>query len=325
MLIHPTSSERQQYLHRAPGGRCLANPPVGLFIVEGSDALDFIHRMSTNNVKGLAEGKGITTVFTSDKGKIIDVVDLYRFDNRLYMVHSEGTDTKIREIFDKFVIMEDVSLRKDEDHTCLLELDEQSDDMKIGPGENGNLTMSSPRILPSGAIVYNTIENTSYKSYYLIDIKQYNCLRIEQNIVLYGSDFDDTVNPLESNMYDFISFTKGCYVGQEVIARIDTYKKSKRLLAGVVLDEVIEDRVIESRQKWGELLPVLLADGSTAGNVTSGGYSYELERSIFMARLTRGNELTGTRVTIPMGGRTYTGSVTELPFIKKPTFGDKNG
>jgi folate-binding protein YgfZ len=315
MLIHPTSSERQQYLHRAPGGSYLPDPPIGLFIVEGSDALDFIHRMSTNSVKGLVEGRGITTVFTTDKGKIIDVVDLYRFDNRLYMVHSEGTDTKIREIFDKFVIMEDVSLRKEEDHACLLEIDNQSAEMKITRSENGDLRMHSPRILPGGTIVYKIIENTSYNSNYFIDIKQYNSLRLEQSIALYGLDFDDTVNPLEANMYDYISFTKGCYVGQEVIARVDTYKKNKRLLAGIVLDDVIEDRVIDSNPKGEEPLPVLLTDGSTAGYVTSGGYSYDLEKSIFLVRLTKGNELTGTRVTIPVGGQTYTGSVTELPFL----------
>lgn len=57
-------------------------------------------------------------------------------------------------------------------------------------------------------------------------------LRIRASIPLYGREMGDTYNPLEAGLIGAVDFTKGCYIGQEVIARLDTYRKvQKRLVA----------------------------------------------------------------------------------------------
>ncbi|MFQ5873180.1 MAG: YgfZ/GcvT domain-containing protein, partial [Dehalococcoidia bacterium] len=58
----------------------------------------------------------------------------------------------------------------------------------------------------------------------------YDVLRIEAGVPIYGAELSEDVNPLEAGLRSSISFTKGCYVGQEVVARLNTYQKVKRHL-----------------------------------------------------------------------------------------------
>ena len=55
-------------------------------------------------------------------------------------------------------------------------------------------------------------------------------LRVEQRVVSVDSDIDANTNPLEARLDAIVSFTKGCYIGQEVVARLDSYKKLQRIL-----------------------------------------------------------------------------------------------
>jgi folate-binding protein YgfZ len=65
----------------------------------------------------------------------------------------------------------------------------------------------------------------------------YDTFRIVQGIPAGGRELSETLHPLEVNLREDISFTKGCYIGQEVVARMDTYRKIRRRLAGILLDE----------------------------------------------------------------------------------------
>ena len=64
--------------------------------------------------------------------------------------------------------------------------------------------------------------------------------RIKAGLPAPGAELTDRVNPLEAGLDEFVSFTKGCYVGQEVIARLDTYDKVQRRLVGLEVPEGAE-------------------------------------------------------------------------------------
>ena len=92
-----------------------------------------------------------------------------------------------------------------------------------------------------------------------MDSESYEVFRISAGVPAHGPEFGEEVNPLEAGLWDAVSFTKGCYVGQEVVARLNTYEKVKRYLAMLSL----EDGAIPDA---GAPLTV---DGKDAGKLTS--------------------------------------------------------
>lgn len=86
-------------------------------------------------------------------------------------------------------------------------------------------------------------------------------VRIERGIPVSGKELTEDFNPLEAGLFEHVSFTKGCYVGQEVVTRLNTYNKVSKYLVGL---------------RWGRDVPVsqgtsLFDDGKQVGVVTSAG------------------------------------------------------
>ena len=61
--------------------------------------------------------------------------------------------------------------------------------------------------------------------------------RVGAGAPVFGAELGEEVNPLEAGLWEAVSFTKGCYVGQEVVARLNTYEKVKRYLAKLSFEE----------------------------------------------------------------------------------------
>jgi tRNA-modifying protein YgfZ len=313
--IHPTAEERRTFDPESVTEFCFRDVPVGILTLTGADVLDFIQRMTTNDVRKLLEGSGATTVFTNEKGRIIDAVDLYHAGGgRILAIHSAGTEHALEEVFKKYVILEDVVVRRD--HVCILERSGNSAGKTVTTAGDGAISLNAPRILPEGRLIAATEEKlaeyTSGSTRQPVEKWVYNSIRIEKGIPLYGFDFDDGVNPLEANLQDFISWTKGCYVGQEVIARLDTYRKIKRVLKGVVLDSVLSDRDLGlTGETYIDLHQV---NGGKIGTVTSAGYSYTMKTSVLLARIEREAAQRGSRIACTIGEREYNGIISDLPF-----------
>lgn len=100
-----------------------------------------------------------------------------------------------------------------------------------------------------------------------------NLLRLEAGVPLFGIDFDHTHLPVEANLLDAISYTKGCYVGQEVLARLRARGHVSRRLSGLVLEG-------DSAPPAGA---TVLHAGENVGEVTSGVFSPKLGKPIALA------------------------------------------
>ena len=92
-----------------------------------------------------------------------------------------------------------------------------------------------------------------------IGLEAYEVLRVERGAPGYDRELGESYNPLETGLWGSISFTKGCYIGQEVIARLDTYQKVQRHL--VSLSFSADAQVAEGSK--------LAREGSEVGHVTS--------------------------------------------------------
>ncbi|HWT77217.1 MAG TPA: glycine cleavage T C-terminal barrel domain-containing protein, partial [Candidatus Methylomirabilis sp.] len=121
----------------------------------------------------------------------------------------------------------------------------------------------------------------------------------------YGVDFDDSNLLMEALTADHVSFTKGCYLGQEVVIRIEHQGHLNKRLTGLLVS--------------GEAVPPakadILAAGRKVGTVTSAVFSPALSRVIALGYVRRECWEPGTKLCIPAGGQSLDAEVVLLPFV----------
>ena len=130
-------------------------------------------------------------------------------------------------------------------------------------------------------------------------------VRVEQGVPRYGREMGEEFNPLEAGLDPSISYDKGCYVGQEVVLRLNTYKKVQKHLMGIVVEE--GSPIIATR---------LEVDGKDAGFLTSVVDSPLLGRALALGYVRTKYAETDHEVGVRIGDRLTRGKVIDLP-IKK--------
>ena len=134
-----------------------------------------------------------------------------------------------------------------------------------------------------------------------VSLEALEILRAEAGIPRFGQDFGPDNFPQETGIEEAVSYTKGCYLGQEVVARIHYRGGVQKLLRGLVFEQG-EPRVDAA----------LLHDGREAGRATTVVRSPALDRTIGLAILHRRAAEPGTRLEVEGGG---TAEVKELPLV----------
>jgi len=130
--------------------------------------------------------------------------------------------------------------------------------------------------------------------------------RIENGVGRYGREYGEAVNPLEGGLRRLISFTKGCYTGQEVVARLNTYDKVQRKLVGVVLENKL--RIAAGKR------PRLLVDGQEVGYLTSWARPPRRQRWLALGYLRRAHAKVRAQVQVEADGVSFPARVASLPF-----------
>ncbi|MCB0729244.1 MAG: hypothetical protein KDD00_17405, partial [Ignavibacteriae bacterium] len=83
---------------------------TGFINASGNDLIDFINRMSTNDLRKFPENEYRKTVLTTDKGRIIDLINIINLKEHKYILTSDNYQDKVKSHLDKFIIMDDVIL-----------------------------------------------------------------------------------------------------------------------------------------------------------------------------------------------------------------------
>src|SRR6266498_3868198 len=132
-------------------------------------------------------------------------------------------------------------------------------------------------------------------------------LRIEAGLPRYGVDMDDTNVVTETSLDDAVSYTKGCYVGQEIIARIKYRGHVAKKSTGLVFDQLVK---VEANAN------IKSTDDKDIGRITSRTYSPHLGRTVALAYLKYDYLAPGTSVKLVCGDEELNAHVTELPFVR---------
>lgn len=137
-------------------------------------------------------------------------------------------------------------------------------------------------------------------------LETFEVLRIENGMPLFPNELNEDVNPLEVDAVEAISDNKGCYVGQEVIARLQTYDKVKKRLVGLVSDSKMPHgaKVYESKEGAGNEI------GRVTGSVKSPG----LNKEIALAYIVMQQVVPGSKYTVKIGGKEFEAVFSTLPF-----------
>jgi len=296
------TSVKQEYnaLVSGVGIRDISNK--GKLKLSGKDVSEFLHRISTNDVQKLQNFQYVETLFTNEKGRIIDETTLLKLENDFLLINSAIYREKIKRWLDKYIITENITIHDVYSEYCIFEV--------IGPQAESFLTLSCGNCL-------DEIDNVMIKSIRLDDMivriikksddhfviltehakytqlvdtimdyvsafdpeligeNAYDLYRIEQCTPVAPNELNDNYNPHEAQLLDIISFNKGCYIGQEVIARLDTYDKVQR--------ELVEIESFTEIDSNGDDILIFDKTNSDVGKVTSLISSKDNKRNIGLA------------------------------------------
>lgn len=312
---------------------------LGIIELKGNDVLDFLHRISTNSTLNLPKAHTKVTLFTSDKGRIIGVTRLINFEDYQLLVCSRENKSKVISWVRKYVIGDDVHVNDANGKYSLLELaGPQADSfVRLICGDVVNeIEVDTFKIIHTDNLLFFLIKMKDARGYNkfwilsdfenskrivnnmtgydgpfnfnLIGEEAYDTYRIEQGIPSAPNELNDNYNPHEARLMNYIDKTKGCYIGQEIIERLDTYQKVQKYLVGVKFREQVFD---------DEQFTLFNETGEEIGNVTSLTNSVKLDMSIGLAYIRKEFSAEGTKLTAKSAnGRSINICVSGLPFIK---------
>jgi hypothetical protein len=251
----------------------------------GDDRLRFLHNQTTNDFNSRQPGEGCDTVFVTSTARTIDLASVYLLEDAVLLLVSANRRQKLLEWMDRYLFPADrVELRDITSSTFSFSL--------IGPTSDAILTQLGGQLLqaqPTGShtlmsLAGNTVRvavgsGLALSGYTLIGDREqagslwqalttagavpmgeqaWEQLRIQQGRPKPEQELTEDYNPLEAGLWHSISFSKGCYIGQETIARLQTYQGVKRQLWGLRLNGPAEPNSIITLagEKVGKLTSV---------------------------------------------------------------------
>ena len=252
MAVADTSSEHAA-LTRACG--LVDRSERGKLALSGAGARDFLNGQVTNEVAGLAPGSGVYAAFLTHKGKMLGDVRVLEVGGPAYELLLDTERVALQALFDmirRFRVGFDVELHKRTLQRGLLSVVGPRARAVAGdPGESEHdhreaaLGGRPVRIVATdaGVDVLCLAEDTDVVAAALreagaadVDEAVAEIVRVERGRPRYGVDLDDATIPQEAGLNDrAVSFTKGCYVGQETVARLFYKGRPNRHLRGVRL------------------------------------------------------------------------------------------
>ena len=277
--------------------------------LSGEDRKKFLHNFCTNEIKGLADGRVCEAFVLNEKGKILAYVHVIAAPDELMLTgHGDQAKTLISHL-DKYLIREGVTLtdatqeigslfvRGEKTIELLSVLDGEL------PGRNEVATISIDGVdcqvshlelagfgfLVSCAKSDLAHLNTTLSAAGVAECSEESLeiIRVEEKTPWFGADVDDSNLPQELQRDEIaISFDKGCYLGQETVARIDARGRVNWLLVGLKFTG-------ESASEPGDELS---SEGKPAGRVTSVVYSYQQKSNIGIGYVRRGFQEAGTEL-----------------------------
>jgi len=272
--------------------------PRGLFAVSGSEAVQFLNGLVTGDVSKLEDGKAVPMAFPSVQGRVVALARIMKDGQRFLIDTDLSSREKLFANLHRFTFAGD------------FHLDDLSDSMihyeffsKSRPAIEGVVFETS---LGDGIFVSEDGTDSFHDCGFVpLTDELAEVLRVERGIPVLGLDADENTVVPELGIGDLISYNKGCYIGQEIIARIHFRGHVAKVMRGLIFHETGWD--LNESVVGGELLS---EDGKQAGRITSICNSPGMGKVIALAMVRYDYREPGTVLVTSVG---RSGVVAELP------------
>jgi folate-binding protein YgfZ len=305
--------------------------------VRGPDRAAFLHNLTTNDVKGLAVGSGVEAFVTSPQGKTLGFVTLLARSDRILLCTDAGGLDLVLPHLQKYGVFDDVTLEDVSARTCELHLAGPRADEAIvaggaEPPPDADLSHFETQITgrpvlvvreaPTGrpgltvighmadaaALIEGLQRGGEALGIVVVPAETFDVMRIEAGTPVFGRDVTADNLPQELGRdARAIRFTKGCYLGQETVARIDALGHVNKVLRGLLFSPGLVPPA-------GASLDV---DGKKVGAITSAAHSPGWGAPVALAYVRTAQAVDGTalRVLLPDTATTLTATVVPLPML----------
>ncbi|KAF8093334.1 hypothetical protein N665_0384s0021 [Sinapis alba] len=301
----------------------------GRIRVSGDDRVHFLHNQTTANFECLIEGQGCDTVFVTPTARTIDIAHAWIMKNAIMLMVSPTTCQSIIEMLNKYIFFADkVEIKDITKQTCLFALAGPKsnqimsklnlgdligqpygkhqhfsfDGMPITVGVGSLISDEGFTMLmsPAGAVsVWKTLLSEGAIP---MGSEAWEKLRVIQGRPAPERELSKEFNVLEAGLWNSISLNKGCYKGQETIARLITYDGIKQRLCGLELSAQAEPG------------STITFDGKKVGKLTSYTRGRNGSSHFGLGYIKKQAASIGNTVTI---GEDIYGIVAEVPYLSR--------
>lgn len=319
--------------HQAAGGAVgvIDRSHVGKVTVSGRDRQAFLQGMLSNEVKGLLPGQGTAAAFLDAHGKVMALLHVLACEDRVLLELPPGLTAKTLALIDRYLISEKAYFEAADESFVVLAVEGAGApvllaslagrSLELAPHQHVEVAIAGAPVRVvrrsetdgagfqcwtppfHGAALWRALVDAGARP---VGAEALDILRVEAGIAWYGRDVDETVILPETRLEHLVSYHKGCYIGQEVVARVKYRGHVNRALTGLVLEG---DRIPAAGS------PVVALD-TEIGRITSAVRSIALAAPIALGYVRREHLTPGTPVTVRDGDARIAAHVAELPFVK---------
>jgi folate-binding protein YgfZ len=275
--------------------------------VTGSEAVQFLNGLITNDIKNASENNWLPAVFPTVQGRLIGAVRILKTDSGFLIDTEAASHEAVLKSISRFTLAGDFHVSDVSTEISLLTVQGKRAGEVVTNIENVN-PIHATHTAEDGfdlLVSVNEVASVTDKLFAAgaqpITPDVFEVLRIEAGIPRHGQDMDETNVVLETNLDDAISYTKGCYLGQEIIIRIKHRGHVAKKLTGFKFDRPVESGAAITSE-----------DGKEIGRVTSATYSPKLESPIALGYVRYEYLSPGT--VVKTGD--VSGTVAELPLVR---------
>jgi folate-binding protein YgfZ len=301
---------------------------LGRLKITGKDRISFLNGLLTSDVSQLKEDGGQRSALLNSKARVLADLHLYTQPDSLLVDTGESPASRVKEILDRFIITEDVQIldatsdlvqmtvQGPKSSEAIKEiLGAEARDLKqleqrsLGPstiiGRDRTGQSGYDIILPvleAEPVWHGFLLNGGEIGLNPVGSQALEILRLEAGYPKYATDVDENTIILEAGFKDAINFNKGCYLGQEVVARATHIGRVNKQLVRL---EVETKESVSPRSK-------LVSDGRDAGFITSAAFSPGLRRVVGLGYANREFAKEGTKVNVQSGETSLSAVVTRI-------------
>ena len=308
----------------------------GLLQITGEDRLTYLHNQSTNDFQSLKIGEGCETVFVTSTARTIDLATTYVTEDAILVIVAPNRREYLLKWLDKFIFPFDkVEIAEVSENYGLLTLIGADSDRILSllgvnnlselalynhqlvtiDGVEIRLGVGSDLALPGYNLIVPLEKAAQIRSLIIaqqvkeISEQEWEQLRILQGRPAPDKELTEDYNPLEAGLWQTISFEKGCYIGQETIARLNTYNGVKQRLWGVKFPN--SDRQAITANSLAVGTPVMVEE-QKVGSLTSLTVTEQEPFGLAYVRTKAG----GVGLSVQIGE--FSGELVDLPYLNHP-------